>query len=131
MAEPPEVDTPSTTTYMMAKERTMLASERNRLASERTFLAWVRTALASVGGGFALIRFFYFENPTHQFMIRLVGDVLILLGIGILIVSLFDFFESYKRLKPTKPGAGYYGAISITFILVIISVILLVVSIGA
>lgn len=111
---------------LLAKERTRLADERNRLANIRTFLAWTRTGLACVGGGLAIIRFFLFQNPLHQMASQTIGSVLVALGILIFILSLVDYWRSYRDLGTSNPYAGSIGfACIVSLVLVFASVLLL------
>lgn len=82
----------------LAKERNFLASERTRFAAERTISAWIRTSLASVGGGFAIIRLLSFEHAAHRILAHAVGEILILWGMIILILSLVDYRQTAKKL---------------------------------
>ncbi len=111
---------------LLARERTSLATERNRLANERTFLAWTRTGLACVGGGLAIMRFLIFQTVTHQMMSQLVGGILVVLGIAIFGLSLFDYRRTYKKLSVHNGFAGSVGAVSaISFVLIAVSLVLL------
>lgn len=113
----------------LARERTAMAAERNRLANERTFLAWIRTGLASVGGGVAFIRFIFFKNPTHQLIAQAIGGMLILLGLTIFILALFDFLRTDKqlRLKLAPSGVNYFVTL-IAVTLFIISIFILLIT---
>lgn len=113
----------------MAKERTSLAIERNRLANERTFLAWIRTGLASVGGGLAVIRFMTFTHLYHEIIAKVIGGVLVVLGIALFILSSLDYRRSFKKLKIKDGHAGSVESITvIAFILGIVSVGLLLIT---
>lgn len=107
---------------MLAKERTFLAIERNRLAALRTFNAWIRTGLAGVGGGIAVIKFIPFSHETHRIAADIIGEFLILWGIGIFFYSLYEYFKNCKESGATPT---YWPMILITLSLVVVSFILL------
>ncbi len=83
----------------LAQERTALAAERNWFANQRTFLSWMRTGLASVGGGVAAIRLLVFQNPSHRLISQYIGASLIVTGIFIFMMSFWDYYEGYAKLK--------------------------------
>lgn len=115
---------------LLAKERTALAVERNHFANERTFLAWLRTGLASVGGGIALIRFLNFETIPHQVTSKILGSILILLGISIFFLSFLGYKRSYNKFKMKyQNGFSLWAIGTIVFILILVSFILLYISI--
>ena len=110
-------------------ERILLAKKQTLLANERTFLSWTRTGLACVGGGLAIIRFLTFQNSSHQLLAQLMGSVLVLLGVSIFTLSLFDYMDSYKKLQIKNGYAGSVWTIStITFILITVSLLLLLIA---
>ncbi len=115
---------------LLARERTFLAQERNRSALERTFLAWLRTGLACVGGGIAVIRLLTFEQPIHILYSHIIGSTLVLVGILVFFLSYLDYRTSYKNFSSRNNFAGSLVIISIlTFILVVISIGLLIITI--
>jgi len=117
---------PENENVQLAKERTFLANERNRLANQRTFLAWTRTGLACVAGGLAIIRFFTFENYTHQITSEIVGFILVFLGIAIFFLSFFEFESNHKKHHIQKAYVGAIWSIrAITFVLIFVSIALL------
>lgn len=79
------------------------------LAAERTFLAWVRTGLALIGLGFVVARFGLFlqtlsihlADSTYRAYGRSLwfGTGLIVLGVTVIVGSLWNFFRLVERLK--------------------------------
>ncbi len=100
--------------------RNSLAIERTRLASERTVSAWIRTGLACVGGGFALIRFVVFHTEQHRFIADAIGELLIIWGIFIFILSFGDYKASCKQFKAhiTKRNEWWITTTIVLFVLV-------------
>lgn len=98
--------------------KTDLARERTVLASERTVSAWIRTSLASIGGGFALMRFFVFQNSDHRFIANMMGVLLMICGMFILIFSYRDYRESCKKLNGcSKTKMRWIGVVISVFVL--------------
>jgi len=84
------------------------------LAAERTFLAWIRTGLALIGLGFVVARFGLFlqtlsihlaDSTYRAYGLSLwFGTGLIILGVIVIVGSLWNFFRLIERLKQ-----GNYG----------------------
>lgn len=110
----------------LARQRTTLSRERSQLSNERTFLSWIRTGLASVGGGVALVRLLTFQTPIHEGVAYVVGVALVILGIAIFILSLFDYSKSSAKLNVQNGFAGSrYFVTIIVFVLIAVSIALL------
>lgn len=114
----------------LAKERNILASERTRFAAERTVSAWIRTSLASIGGGFAIIRLLTFETINHRIIANAVGELLIIWGIVILLLSLIDYRKTCQKLKHTINKRNEWWVTITIFVFIIISVLLFFVTIS-
>lgn len=113
-------------TLALAKERTVLANERTKMSNERTFLSWVRTGLACVAGGIAIIRFLPFQQSMHEFIAKIVGECLIVMGILIFLIAFFNYRQSYKQLDLLPEQKGSFLATAfVTVALVVLSSILL------
>lgn len=106
--------------------KTELAREQTMMASERTFLSWIRTGLAVVGGGIVVVRFVQFDDPLEHLLVLIAGKSLILWGIAIFILSLFDFRRVYKHKKITMALSTNVFVTLLVISLVIISAVLLV-----
>lgn len=105
-----------------------LARERTSMASQRTFLSWVRTGLATVGGGLALAKLISFENLANQKIAQHVGEILVLLGMAIFILSYLDYWKSHQKMKKVHPVAGSLWSISlITLVLIVMSIMLFII----
>lgn len=106
--------------------KTELAQEQTIMASERTFLSWIRTGLAVVGGGIVVVRFVVFDDPVEGMLVLICGKILILWGIAIFILSLFDFRRAFKDKNTSMPhGTNLFITLLVTS-LVAISAILLI-----
>jgi putative membrane protein len=79
------------------------------LAAERTFLAWIRTGLALIGLGFVVARFGLFlqtlsihlADSTYRAYGQSLwfGTGLIILGVIVIVGSMWNFFRLIERLK--------------------------------
>ena len=106
--------------------KTELAREQTIMASERTFLSWIRTGLAVVGGGIVVVRFVVFDDPVEGMLVLVSGKILILWGIAIFILSLFDFRRVYKHKKTAMPFSTNLFITLLVMSLVVISAMLLI-----
>lgn len=89
----------------LTHDPTTLALVRTRFAADRTLMAWMRTSVSLIGFGFSIFKFFqYVEesglmgrhwNPREP---RVVGLVLIALGLSFLLFGLYDFRRFIKRV---------------------------------
>lgn len=102
-------------------KRNHLAEERTKLAAERTFLSWLRTGMTSMGIGIALARLIVFKQIEHQRLGQLIGQLLILWGICIFILSLISYYRSARRFTSVSTGPSFVALVMITIILIIIS----------
>lgn len=75
-----------------------LAQERTLLAAERTFSAWLRTALAAMAGGLAILRLLSFRSETHRIIAHIIGEMLILWGCALIVLSSIDYKNTRKKL---------------------------------
>lgn len=74
--------------------RDHLAHDRTVLANERTFLAYVRTAIAILAGGGTL-----FEVFTEIRSLRILGGILLVVGVLVLVLGAWRFIVVACRLK--------------------------------
>ncbi len=109
-------------------ERNVLARERTRFAAERTLSSWIRTGLASVGAGFAIIRWIFFENLAHKIMANFLGGVLIIWGILVLVFSLLDFKRTCQNLEGSVKTPTLLWASITVFVFILVSLFLFYVS---
>jgi putative membrane protein len=88
---------------------TDLAFERTALAYERTLMAWIRTAMSLISFGFTIYKFFQEWRKTEQpvqtiFTPRIVGMVMILLGLISLLFATVQHYTAIKKLKRDYPN---------------------------
>jgi putative membrane protein len=108
----------STQQYILAEERTLLASER-------TFSAWIRTALTAMAGGLGILRLIVFKTALHKIIAHVIGEVLILWGGLIIILSAMDHKRTRDRLNiPKTYKSSKLGFTIVLMPLLIISVLL-------
>jgi putative membrane protein len=74
--------------------RDHLARDRTVLANERTLLAYVRTAIALFAGGGTLLELF--PEVRH---LRILGGILLVLGLLTLVVGVWRFVAVARRLR--------------------------------
>ena len=74
--------------------RDHLAHDRTVLANERTLLAYVRTAIALFAGGGTLLELF--PDVRH---LRILGGILLVLGVLTLVVGVWRFVAVGRRLR--------------------------------
>lgn len=115
---------------LLARERTLLARERTRFSAERTLSSWIRTGLASVGGGFAIIRLLVFQAISHRIMANIIGEILIVWGIVILVLSLIDYRKSCKKFKQRLVKTSEPWITITVFVFVLVSLFLFFVTIN-
>jgi putative membrane protein len=82
---------------------------RTRLSAERTLMSWVRTSVSLIGFGFTIVQFFEhfagmqgIEPALRPQAPRFVGLALILLGVGALAVSLWQYQTLLRYLWSTQ-----------------------------
>lgn len=104
----------------------ILAEERTLLAAERTFSAWLRTALAAMAGGLAILRLIIFKTETHRIIAHIIGEMLIIWGCLIIILSSIDYKRSRNTLQNVKSSkSSQLGFIIIVLPLLVISGLLI------
>lgn len=85
-----------------------LAFERTILAENRTLMAWIRTAISLISFGFTIYKFFH-ENvkPSEKLLTpRLVGMLMIVIGIFALIWGLVDHRATLQKLRKSYSAVG-------------------------
>lgn len=98
-----------------------LAEERTLLAAERTFSAWLRTALAAMAGGLAIMRLVSFKSELHKLIAHIIGELLILWGCLLIILSTID----YKTIRHTLNIAKNYKSSQIGFLIIVIPLLII------
>lgn len=106
-----------------------LAKERTHEAHDRTMMAWVRTALTLIGFGVGIFEFVEkTEGETIFRSSKIVGILLIILGVVSMVLAINENRASHKRLM--KPDYRYDHktslGIKIGYVLVGIGMIALV-----
>lgn len=104
-----------------ASQRIAASAELNRLSNVRTYLAWIRTGLASVGGGIAVIKWLTFDHPSNQVLSKVMGGLLVILGIAIFLMSMMQYRQSHREFGIKDVLAG--GLVSITMMSLVLSII--------
>jgi putative membrane protein len=96
----------------LASDRTSLAISRTVLAHDRTLMAWVRTAMSLISFGFTIYKFFQYleENgpaqPDRALTPRAVGLIMISIGVGSLVVALWDYRRQTTALHERYRAYG-------------------------
>jgi putative membrane protein len=89
----------------LADERTSLAVTRTLVALDRTLMAWIRTATSLISFGFTIYKFFQAlrqgEGPdtAHLMTPRVIGLVMIALGVGGLILAIVEYRQQVAMLQ--------------------------------
>ncbi len=97
----------------------MIEKYSDHAANERTFLAWVRTGIAVIGFGFVVEKFNLFiqmiaESNASKQVSRLQsgafshydGLALIVIGMVIILVSLFRFVKTGRMIDDAEPHSA-------------------------
>lgn len=105
----------------MKIDTNQLAEERTLLAAERTFSAWLRTALAGMAGGLAILRLISFKSETHRIIAHIIGEMLILWGCSLIVLSSID----YKKTRDTLIIAKNYKSSQLGLIVVIVPLLII------
>ena len=98
-----------------------LAQERTLLASERTFSAWLRTALAAMAGGIAILRLISFKTDTHRIIAHVIGEILILWGCLLVVMSSID----YKKIRDKLTIAKNFKSSQIGYIIIVLPLLVI------
>jgi putative membrane protein len=113
-----------------AEDRTDWAEHRTVLASERTLSSWLRTSLSAITFGVGIVEFMRGDDP--DITIPIAGSILIVLGSGISIVSLWRYFyvnelieerKAHVTVTPTWVAALLTSGVLIVAILLLLQVI--------
>ncbi len=99
----------------------MLAEERTLLAAERTFSAWLRTALAAIAGGIAILRLISFKSDTHRTIAHVIGEMLILWGILLIVMSSIDYKKTHQKLIVAQS----YKSSHLGFVLIVLPLLII------
>ncbi len=81
------------------------------MAAERTLMAWIRTTLSMISFGFTIYKFFQYLQQTgtaigwRPHAPRNMGLALVILGTGMLILSIVQHWIFLKRLRK-RAGRG-------------------------
>lgn len=98
-----------------------LAKERNRAAAERTLTAWIQNSLSLIGFGVAFDQFFEvlqqaFPQENERLILQLshiLGLSLIALGVGLLIVGIFQYRTVVRSIEKDNNMMISSGALNI------------------
>ena len=100
-------------TNELAYERNEMSFGRTYLALERTLMAWIRTAMSLIGFGFTIYKFLEAMaqkgGQMRENAPRNMGLFLIFMGMGILVLAIFQFnrglktFSVFSEMKPPLP----------------------------
>lgn len=119
-----------------------MASPNDHLANERTFLAWVRTAFGIIAFGFLVVRFSHLiipeeintdsllpvisESITRQWMVDIMGIVMIIFGIIVLAISYLRYKSTFRQLE-----SGVFVPANTVLLAITISLIILILMLTA
>lgn len=108
----------------------MPGSNTDHLANKRTFLAWVRTGIALMGFGFVIAKFQIFlhiiqKNSYSGTGQGISGDVMIVLGIGVILYGLYDYLEVEKEIDEGKVSSHKGSAVILSILTVGLSIVLI------
>lgn len=111
------------TPNQLAGERTEMGFARSVMALERTLMAWIRTSLSLISFGFTIFKFLEAmqdKSGTHirENAPRNLGIFLIFLGMGLLVLAIFQFNKATKVLhefsdRKTQFSLSLIGAIGV------------------
>lgn len=91
------------TSNQLALERTEMGFGRTIMALERTLMAWIRTSLSLISFGFTIYKFLQAMQDTSLKMRenapRNLGLFMILLGMGVLVLAIFQFIQARKAVE--------------------------------
>ena len=91
----------------MASQRTALSLEQTSMSADTTQMSVLRTSLSLIGFGFTIYKFFeeLAKNSHHADLdapARRFGITLVLLGVGLLVASLFNHYRTMKSLRERR-----------------------------
>lgn len=101
--------------------RNILAQERTLLAAERTFSAWLRTALAAMAGGVAILRLLHFKTDTHRIVAHIIGEMLILWGCLVIVLSSID----HKKIQDKLMLAQNYKSSTLGYMATVVPLLII------
>ena len=87
--------------------RVRLAYQRTFLAQENNQMAWVRTTLALISFGFTIAKVFEVARGGHGAQVhasRIIGDVMIVVGLAILILTDVQHRRALATLRAQCTG---------------------------
>ncbi len=91
------------TSNQLAAERTEMGFGRTIMALERTLMAWIRTSLSLISFGFTIFKFLQAMQDKTDTMRenapRNLGLFMILLGMGVLVLAIFQFIHARKTVR--------------------------------
>lgn len=111
------------TANQLAEERTEMGFGRTVMALERTLMAWIRTSLSLISFGFTIFKFLeatQAKGGVHmrENAPRNLGLFLIFLGMGTLLLAIFQFIKANKVVhefskRKTQFSISLIGAIGV------------------
>lgn len=114
------------TANQLAEERTEMGFGRTVMALERTLMAWIRTSLSLISFGFTIFKFLEAMQSKGEVHIREnaprnLGLFLILLGMGLLLLAIFQFLKAMKTVqtfstRKTQVSLSMIGAIGVLLV---------------
>lgn len=99
--------TESTTSNLLAQQRTDLALTRTLMAADRTLMAWTRTSLTMISFGFTVYKFMQYLRAESQAAsvrteqgARNFGMTLIAIGILSLLIACVQYWHLTRKIDP-------------------------------
>jgi len=108
----------------LAGNRTEMGFGRTLLALERTLMAWIRTDLSLISFGFTMYKFLESMEKVSGKVDnapRTLGMALIIIGIGTLVMAMFQFKTAIKKILPfsqtkRQPSLSMIAGVSILIV---------------
>ncbi len=101
----------------LSSRRTGMSFQRTRMSADRTLMSVIRTSLSLIGFGFTIYQVFQKMYDAHVIKssasARNLGEMLVLLGIGMLIVGIgyhVAFMRGLRRERHTLKESGLIHA---------------------